>query len=303
MQSTSVFNSPMQSNHRIYSALLISLLLHIAIVGGISSLPEQKTTRVAKSMDVILVNSKSRTKPVDAKVLAQTSLEGGGNVAEDRRAKTPLPVLPGVKPVTNLVDITRKTRQLEKEVKKLLTAAESKAKVVQPPPQTKPGQDKPVQNQPAAINPGDHRNLLQRSLEIARLEAQIAKDHEAYQKRPKRKFIGARTREYRFARYLEDWRLKVERIGNLNYPEAARKQKLYGSLQLTVGIRSDGSLESIGVDRSSGVQVLDDAAIHIVRLAARNGFSPFPPDIRRDTDILHITRTWVFSRADKLLSE
>ncbi|MCC6160808.1 MAG: energy transducer TonB, partial [Nitrosomonas sp.] len=109
--------------------------------------------------------------------------------------------------------------------------------------------------------------------------------------------------EYRFARYLEDWRLKVERIGNLNYPEAARKQKLYGSLQLTVGIRSDGSLESIGIDRSSGVQILDDAAIHIVRLAARNGFAPFPPDIRRDTDILHITRTWVFSRSDKLSSE
>ncbi|CAD85537.1 MULTISPECIES: energy transducer TonB [Nitrosomonas] len=304
MQITAVFNSPMQPDYRIFPALLISLLLHTAIIAGVSlSPPEQKTTKVAKSMDVILVNSKSQTRPVDAKVLAQANLDGGGNVAEDRRAKTPLPVLPGVKPVTSLSEVTRKTRQLEKEVKKLLTAAESKAKVVQPLPHTKPGQDKPVQNQPAALNPDNHDNLLQRSLEIARLEAQIAKDHEAYQKRPKRKFIGARTRDYRFARYLEDWRLKVERIGNLNYPDVARKQKLYGSLQLTVGIRSDGSLESIGIDRSSGVQVLDDAAIHIVRLAARNGFSPFPPDIRRDTDILHITRTWVFSRADKLLSE
>ncbi|WP_350282080.1 TonB family protein [Nitrosomonas sp.] len=304
MQITAVFNSPMQPNYRIFLALLISLLLHTAIIAGVSLiLPEQKTTKAAKSMDVILVNSKSQTKPVNAKVLAQANLDGGGNVAEDRRAKTPLPVLPGVKPVTNLTEITRKTRQLEKEVKKLLTATESKTKVIQPLPQTKSGQDKSVQNQPATINPDSHHNLLQRSLEIARLEAQIAKDHEAYQKRPKRKFIGARTREYRFARYLEDWRLKVERIGNLNYPDTARKQKLYGSLQLTVGIRSDGSLESIGIDRSSGVQVLDDAAIHIVRLAARNGFAPFPPDIRRDTDILHITRTWVFSRADKLLSE
>lgn len=293
----------MQSDHKIYLALLISLLLHIAIIAGVSlNLPKQKTTRITKSMDVILVNSKSSTKPADAKILAQANLEGGGNVAEDRRAKTPLPVLPGVKPVMNLAEATQKTRQLEKEVKKLLTASESKAKIIQPPPQEKPGKDQPVQNQPAA-KLDKHTDFMQRSLEIARLEAQIAKDHEAYQKRPKRTYIGARTREYRFARYLEDWRLKVERIGNLNYPEAARKQKLYGSLQLTVGVRSDGSLESIGIDRSSGIQTLDDAAIHIVRLAARNGFAPFPPDISRDTDILHITRTWVFSRSDKLMSE
>lgn len=90
MQITAVFNSPMQPDYRIFPALLISLLLHTAIIAGVSlSPPEQKTTKVAKSMDVILVNSKSQTRPVDAKVLAQANLDGGGNVAEDRRAKTP----------------------------------------------------------------------------------------------------------------------------------------------------------------------------------------------------------------------
>ncbi|SDW24147.1 protein TonB [Nitrosomonas eutropha] len=304
MQHTVVPGFSMQPHRKISLALLISLLLHMAIVAGISlNPPAQKHTKITKSIDVVLVNSKSQTKPVDTRVFAQTNLDGGGNVAEDRQAKTPLPVLPGVKPMTDLTVATQKTKQLESKIKKLLTVAESKAHVTQPLPQAKPEQDKPKQNQPAAINPDSYSDLLQRSLEIARLEAQIAKDHEAYQKRPKRRFIGARTREYRFARYLEDWRLKVERIGNLNYPEEARRKKLYGSLQLTVGVRSDGSLESIGIDRSSGTQILDDAAIRIVRLAARNGFSPFPPDISRDTDILHITRTWVFSRSDKLLSE
>ena len=149
----------------------------------------------------------------------------------------------------------------------------------------------------------DAAELLQRSLDIARLKAQIAEDHEAYQKRPKRRFVGARTTEYRFARYVEDWRLKVERIGNMNYPEEAKRQKLYGNLQLTVGIRADGSLESIGINRSSGIKVLDDAAIRIVRLAGKNGFAPFPPDISRDTDILHITRTWAFARSDTLISQ
>ena len=304
MQHTAVPDFFIPSDRRISLALLISLLLHLAIIFSISfNSTAQKNTRITRSIDVVLVNSKSPTQPLDAKVFAQANLDGGGNVTEDRQAKTPLPVLPGIKPQMDLETVTRKTEQLENKVKKLITVANSKTLVAQPLPQTKPTQDKPEQNQPAVTSPDNRHDLLQRSLEIARLEAQIAKDHEAYQKRPKRRFIGARTREYRFARYLEDWRLKVERIGNLNYPEEARRKKLYGSLQLTVGVRSDGSLESIGIDRSSGSQILDDAAIRIVRLAARNGFAPFPPDISRDTDILHITRTWVFSRSDKLLSE
>ena len=108
---------------------------------------------------------------------------------------------------------------------------------------------------------------MQRTLEAMRLEAQIAKEMDAYQKRPKRKFVGARAEEYRFARYVEDWRLKVERVGNLNYPEAARQLKLYGNLLLTVSIRADGSVESVRVERSSGQKVLDAAAVKIVEMA------------------------------------
>ena len=142
---------------------------------------------------------------------------------------------------------------------------------------------------------------MQKSLEAARLEAQISRDWDNYQKRPKRKFIGARTQEYRFARYVEDWRMKVEKVGNLNYPEAARQQKLYGQLQLTVSISADGSVESVEINRSSGHKVLDAAASRIVELAAP--YAPFPEDIRKDTDILGITRTWIFTRADQLASE
>ena len=93
---------------------------------------------------------------------------------------------------------------------------------------------------------------MSKSLEIARLEAQISEDWDAYQKRPRRRFLGARTQEFRFARYIEDWRQKIERVGTLNYPEAARDQKIYGSLQLTVSINPDGSVETIEINRSSG---------------------------------------------------
>lgn len=295
--STMPYPGSVYRPERIHIAILISLLLHAIIILGVTfKAPEPPFNKIAKSLEVILVNSKSEQKPVDTHILAQANLEGGGNVEDDRRAKSPLPVMPQTKPLVDLSQAIQKTKQLESEVKKLMTAVESKSRVIQTDsPSAQPG------NKPSPQL--DNKDLLQRSLEIARLEAQISKEYEAYQKRPKRKFVGARTREYRFARYVEDWRLKVERIGNLNYPEAAKRQKLYGSLQLTVGIRSDGSLESIGIDRSSGAKILDEAAINIVRLAAQNGFAPFPPDISRDTDILHITRTWVFARSDELLSE
>ena len=134
-----------------------------------------------------------------------------------------------------------------------------------------------------------------------RLEAQIDKDMDAYATRPKRRFVGARAEEYRFARYVEDWRLKVERVGNLNYPESARSQKLYGTLLLTVGIRANGSIESIAVDRTSGQKTLDLAATRIVEMASP--YAAFPADIKRDTDILYITRTWTFAPGDALISQ
>jgi periplasmic protein TonB len=145
------------------------------------------------------------------------------------------------------------------------------------------------------------RDLVEKSLEIARLEAQIRRDFQAYQERPKRKFIGARASEYRFAQYVDNWRLKVERIGNLNYPAEAKARRIYASLQLTVAIKADGEVESVEINKSSGYKFLDQAALRIVRLAAP--FDRFPDNIRADTDILHITRTWTFTREDQVLAE
>ena len=94
--------------------------------------------------------------------------------------------------------------------------------------------------------------------------------------------------------------MKIERVGTLNYPPEARG-KLYGNLRLTVIIRPDGNVEAIELDRSSGLKVLDAAAFKIVRMATP--FAAFPPDIRRDTDLLIITRTWFFGQGDKIWTE
>ena len=172
----------------------------------------------------------------------------------------------------------------------MLTQLKAMDPVVRPAP--KPNDAPEVPTLPNA------NEMMQRTLESMRLEAQIAKQMDAYQKRPKRRFVGARAEEYRFARYVEDWRMKVEGIGNRNYPVAAREQKLYGSMLITVGIRADGTLESVAIDRPSGKRVLDVAATRIVEMGAP--YAPFPADIRRDTDILYITRTWTFAPGDSL---
>jgi protein TonB len=127
---------------------------------------------------------------------------------------------------------------------------------------------------------------------LARAHAEIAKQVSDYQKRPRKHHFMPSTSEYRYARYVEDWRARVERIGNENYPDDARG-KVYGVLRMTVAVRKDGSVIEAAVDRSSGSPVLDRAARRIVNMAAP--FPPFPPEIARDTDVLEITRTWIFT--------
>jgi len=271
--------------------MTFSVALHAFMLFGVALVMPDPRSAVAfmQPLQVVLVNTKSKSRPVKADALAQANLDGGGNTAEDRRAKTPLPALRDDKQFTP-EQLARRVARLEEESKRMLVKLKSEHKVAQPEPRKQQSND---------ASRGD--DLVQKSLEIARLEAQIDKNWDAYQKIPRRKFIGARTQEYRFAQYIEDWRIKVERIGNLNYPDEARRRQIYGKLQLSVAIRADGSVESVEVNRSSGHRILDAAAMRIVRLTAP--FSPLPPDIRKDTDILVITRTWTFTSSDKLESE
>ncbi len=145
---------------------------------------------------------------------------------------------------------------------------------------------------PPVSKPSAAQILASRGQEIAKLNAKIEEDTAAYASRTRRKAISASTQEYKYASYLEAWRRKVESIGNLNYPEEAKRRQLYGNLILRVALRADGTLEEVRVLRSSGSDVLDQAAVRIVNLAAP--YAPFPPDIRKETDVLDITRTWQF---------
>jgi len=285
----------MDDQSRFQYAMAASLVLHAIVLFGVTFRPPDLSSfdSIAPPLEVVLVNAKSPGRVLHADALAQQSLDGGGNTDLDRRAKSPLPVTRQDKQVSQLTLESRRVLQLEQEAKKLLTQLKSEARV-----ESAATQPQPQAETKAAPDTAD---ILNRSLEIARLEARISKDWDAYQKRPRRRFVGARTQEYRFARYIEDWRLKVERIGTLNYPQSARDQRIYGSLQLTVSIKADGSVDKVEINRSSGQKVLDEAALRIVELAAP--YATFPQDILQDTDILSITRTWTFTRSDQLFTE
>ena len=167
-----------------------------------------------------------------------------------------------------------------------------------PEPQAEP-QAQP-QTPPLTTQTLTAQTLVNRSLAMASLSAEIDRRLQAYAKRPKRKWITARTREHNYAAYMEAWRQKVERVGNLNYPDEASRANLSGNLLLDVALRPDGSIDEIILRRSSGKKVLDDAAIRIVNLAAP--FPRFPKKIAEETDILHVERTWQFLSGNRFAS-
>ncbi len=270
-----------QSNRTLWLAIGVSLFLHAALLSLHFKFPDASRAFQDKALDIILVNSKSARKPVEAQALAQTNLDGGGNTDENRRAKTPLP--PSARQQTGA--------ELEQAAKARAgtgsaAAATAGANAQQDErPAAEP--DKEAQPEPSPTLSG--RDLASSALAMARLEAEISKNVDEYNKRPRKKFIGTRTDEYRFAQYVEDWRLKVERVGTLNYPEAA-KGKLYGALVLSVTIKSDGTVDKVEINRTSGHKILDDAARRIVHMAGPYAAFPrrYPARHRHPRDHPHL---------------
>jgi periplasmic protein TonB len=285
--------SPPANNGAFTVALALSLVFHSILLLITFGFPDSLASRnMPKSIEVVLVNSKSHTRPVKADALAQADLDGGGNTREARRAKTNLPALPDMPSDADVALASKRVQQLEVEAQHLMTQLNTSQQLVQP---------KTIAHDPvlAADAPVVTDSSHERT-EIARLEAQIAKEWEAYQELPRRKFIGARTQGALEAQYLDAWRQRIERVGTANFPEEAKRQGLFGTVMVTVAVRADGSVEKIDIDRSSGSPILDAAVERIVQLASP--FKAFPDALHKEADILHITRNWSFTRTDVLVT-
>jgi protein TonB len=277
--------------------LLGAALLHIVLILGLTfSFPRQPVHDDAPQLEITLVQTHTEKEPDDASFLANASQEGGGDTEKDLRAKTPIPGTGKKNQQQPMFQApSAASEELITQADKILVAKTSKQKPVSQPLENK--KEKTVEKK-ALIGLPKTLNFTQ---ERERLLAELSLQQENYQKRPRRKFLTANTREYKYATYMDAWRAKVERIGNLNYPEEAKRRNLTGSLVLDVAIRPDGKLDNINVRRSSHHKPLDDAAIRIVRLAAP--YAPFPKNFRDEVDIIHITRTWKFQHGDRLTSQ
>ena len=279
---------------RLQAALIFSFVVHLIIIVGVTvQAPERNSRSRSPDLQVELVNARTLKAADKPEILAQHNLDGGGNTDADRRAKTPLPVT-RQSPETDISLKMRRAETRESEPTRVMTQRRDSAPSVATP-DARPKAD-PQPESPPVPSASD---IVNSSREMIQLQGQISRSLEEYNKRPRRTFIGARAKEFRFASYLDAWRQRIERIGELNYPAAGRG--IYGTLLVTVEIRVDGGLEKVEINRSSGHKVLDQAAIDIVRLAAP--FAALPPDIARDTDILSITHTWTFTRSDRFQAE
>jgi len=289
--------------------ICLAIITHAIIILGVTFTQEDILIPRYDTMDIILVQQKDTSPVDDARLLAQANLQGGGETADEVTPAIPLPppfpdnqaaVTAAAAPVSNAgvetkPDVETKQAQVNEQI---VTETETaNASMPEPNKNLPEQQQKQTARKIKKVQPSPKprltaTELLRNSFIIASLSAEIKRKLEVKSKRPRRKFISASTREYKFAAYMEAWRAKVERVGNINYPDEARKRKLSGSLILDVALNPDGSINQITLRRSSGHKVLDDAAVRIVNLASP--YAPFPENIRKDTDILHITRTWQF---------
>ena len=280
--SSFVEHHPSWFEDRFVACLLLAIVMHALLVLGLRfGFDLTPPPRLAETLDVVLVNWKSEEAPEEADYLAQASQQGGGEFEEKTRPSEPVSgqapsAAEGEDPVES-----SQTAPVPEQTQREIVAVEAPAdEVVQVNTIEQPDTEQPSAAQ-----------LMRQSMSMASLKPELRRERQFRSELPRREFISANTREYEYAAYMNAWVAKVERVGNMNYPTELRSKGLYGDLVLMVGIKRDGSVESIDLMRSSGVAEIDQAAIEIVELAAP--YSPLP-DFDQPIDVLHITRTWRF---------
>lgn len=288
--------APLTEQPRSYllpATLLVAACLHAVFILGVSFTPFLEDLRTPPALEVILVQKNDSEKPAEADYLAQSAQDGGGQSDDSARPASPFSSEQvfdndGVAPVPLAASSPEERDTAEESV---LTSVFSDKEVAVEDEQSP---------EESSDNPRRDTFIVQQNLDIARLSAEIDRQQQEFAKRPKKKWLTARTHEASSAEYMYRWVEKVERVGNLNYPDQARRQQLTGALVLVVGIYKNGQIESVVVDESSGHRVLDDAARRIVELSGP--FEPLSGKLARETDILYIVRTWEFQSSNSVIS-
>lgn len=281
------------SRERFGFTVFLSACFHVMLIAGVGFSFLSESVQLP-AIEITLAQYRSEQAPEQADFVAQMDQAGSGSLEERVAPSTPfvsvfhdnvvqevvpLPTSPAPTPRTD-TDLT------------LLTARDTDTVQNQQPEELLTDSDNP---------PAEHDTPDDISLAIATLQARLDRQQQAYANRPRRHTISsASTRQRHDAEYLDSWRQRIEAVGNRHYPEEARRQDLFGSLRMLVGLRPDGSVDEIRILQTSGHRILDEAAVDIVRLAAP--FDPFPAELRGEVDILEIIRTWRFQPGHSLSS-
>jgi protein TonB len=292
---TNRLEEPVSPGDRLSFTLFLAVALHAALILGVTftyvtSKPSTHT------MEVTLAHQRAKLTPERADFLAQLNQVGSGALEEKALMSAPTEAqFQDAEIRETSQDIPQNASY--KPVEQKQTAITTKAIT----DQTFTVDNAATETTPQRAEFENRKSLQTRSLEIASLEARIDRQRQVYAKRPRiKRLTSLSTAASSDAFYLNSWRRKIESVGNLNYPQEARKNKLYGSLRLVVAILPDGSLKEVEILESSGHTVLDDAAVRIVRLSAP--YAPFPDELRQSTDVLEIIRTWQFRKNSSLRS-
>ena len=276
-------------NHdRLGFAFCLALAIHATFILGVSFTREKPAVAPPK-LEITLAQHRSKTAPEEADFLAQSNQQGSGTL-EEKAMLTTQELADfqdtAIREVAQQKQQSQSERQLSSNTQ-LTTTSFSTTKTDR--------QQQQEQTEQANEQPADEMTMLQRSMEIASLEAKLDIQRQAYAKRPRvRRLTSVATKQSDDALYLHNWRTKVEAIGNQNYPSKAKQQQLYGKLRMVVSILPNGDVYQVKILQSSGHKILDQAALKIVHLAAP--YDPFPQTMQRNVDVLEIIRTWQFQR-------
>lgn len=286
-------NGASLANERFGFTLFVSICLHVVLILGVGyGVIEQLETQT--SMDITLAQYRSNEAPDEADFLAQENQLGSGN--QDNKAATSTPIQSRfnadvIQDVSPFITEQAPVKPTSQAVLSIETSALDRVNQIDYSDESLSDSERLTEE----LNPDSLNQTL------ASLQAQLDVHRQEYAKRPRKYTISsASTQKARDALYLDSWRKKIESIGNLNYPQQASQDKIYGSLRMLVALRPDGSVDEVRILSSSGHSVLDEAATLIVHLAAP--FDPFPPQMRRDVDILEIIRTWQFHDSNSFRS-
>jgi protein TonB len=278
---------------RLSFTVFLAVALHAALILGVTftyvtSKPSTHT------MEVTLAQQRAKRSPEKADFLAQFNQIGSGALEEKALMTAPTEAQfrdTEIRETSQDVPQRASYKAVEQKQTSITTTAMTDHKVTV--------DSEATETAPQKSEVKNKKSLQARALEIASLEARIDRQRQIYAKRPRiKRLTSLSTASSADAFYLNSWRRKIENVGNLNYPQKARKNKLYGSLRLMVAILPDGSLKEVELLESSGHQVLDNAAVRIVRLSAP--YAPFPDGLRQSTDVLEIIRTWQFRKNSSL---